>query len=395
MRSSHLYITLTLVLSACGDGQGGNSDDTGAGPAIQIDFGNSVNAKSVEATATDEIISAQRAMNLVTSGLLIAATDPAVIDRMIGGSPPDSVQCWIGPVVAQSAFLLDYSPCGADVMSGGLSYKEPPNGPTTWQYNVFTIDTSRVLDGTIGFEGTPESGDSWAMFDTTVADPDQANRQALSATVDGIAYSVSVHGGASMVLSPMDKKFSQWSAMSITPAGGGDTVEFALGDVSFDSVNSISRPSDPLRSDLVYDSCRCPTTGTIGLDLAMEVSAVTIDLNKLKVDDDGVEDPFVTVPVSQVVTGDAAVSIEECGGYETEFTSAEDVEVTVSGADLATAISGLCSSAIIEDANRCTALQSAANNAGDILVSVGEAKLAEAASSTVDVDFDNAYCKLN
>ena len=84
-----------------------------------------------------------------------------------------------------------------------------------------------------------------------------------------------------------------------------------------------------------------------------------------------------------------------CGEYETTFTTSDSVMVTLSGADLASEIQGLCDSAVIADPNRCEALQAAANMAGDIEVSVAVAKLENAASRTVDVDFDNAYCRIN
>ena len=105
------------------------------------------------------------------------------------------------------------------------------------------------------------------------------------------------------------------------------------------------------------------------------------------------DDPELDIEVGGQVTAWATIAASgTCGSWIPSWAPGEQ-SVEISNETLRNAVQDGCNSQAISPVERCNAFKAAVDVlAGPITVTLSEAKLQDALSDAVDVDFDNTIC---
>lgn len=399
MRTTVCMTLAGLWLGACG---GATDDDTGsttqtgtsAGTAVlpEIAFDAVAKAKSVDADLTSGTVATHQAVNLFLSSATLVASDPGVQNRMAGGQANvSSYPCWVAPTNPLSQFTIVYTEnCLSEGLSGSVFYNEDPLGATAWNFGNLSFDVTRKITGAIGFQEVATK--RWKTYDTLYDQPIPDNRAPVFAEIDGDEYAIRYEGGTSMATLQLGE-WNVWGKVDVELYGVlNQTVLVGTADET--EALGTTKPAEAAYRSLDFLSCRCPVSGLMVQDLELVVSEVTIDLDDLSSEDDGIDDPEVSLAVDGGALSSAEIRMTGCGVYETTVAVDSGVTYEVSGALLEERIQALCDSAVIDDTQRCLALKSAATDAGVIAVEVTANKLGSAMESGVNRDFDASWCEL-
>lgn len=186
-------------------------------------------------------------------------------------------------------------------------------------------------------------------------------------------------------------EWNMWGKVEVEQYGVlNETV--LVGSTDEAEVLDTVKPAEPAYRSLDFTTCRCPVAGLMVQNLVMEISEVDIDLDDLSSEDDGVDDPEVTVAVDGMASSMAEIRFTGCGEYETTVASDAGVEFEISGSILEERIQALCDSAVIDDTQRCLALKKAATEAGVVVVEVTANKIDGGLENGVGRDFDTSWC---
>jgi len=366
--------------------------DTFTGTIPEIDFGSEVNAATITADVGSDALDHHQVVNTVLSGIQLALAEDQVISRLqVDNGSRRSNHCWTAPPVAQTNFTIDYTPCSGDGISGGIHIDDTPQGPVVFQFLNFTFDDSRTIDGAIAFDSAVVGGNlEWQLYN---ADPDQPspdNPSPVTVEIDGTPFVYGLTGGASLDL--LNDSAAQWGVATVSSLGGDGTV--LIGGTDPAELQSSDRPSAAAAGPLIWTSCRCPYAGTQVFEFVMDVTEVTVDLDKLELDDDGEDDPEMSFFKEAQATGTAEVTNVGCGEYETVFTADSEPTVVITAGEMRSQIQLLCDIALLED-GKCIGFLNAADAAGEVVVTLGAAKLQKEAENRVTTSFDSGFCRID
>lgn len=390
MRTTTALMAAVLV-AGCGKGTGKGGDSTSTTPVPQITFGDRVSASAIAGEMSSDTELAQAAANTTLGAVGLAFADDSVRSKMLEhvDGNRDS-HCWVGPLFPLSQFTLDYTPCEDAGIRGGLIFNEDPLGPVSMNFQGLTFSDSRTVNGAMGFDATGAGQSRWTLYDTVHEQPTPANRSPFDLELDGRAGTLTFDGGAFM--RSVNQNTALWGELQFTPYGGAATT-ILVGGSDAAALRTPSEPAEPASVSFGYLTCRCPTSGLLVMDVGLSVSEITFDLDDLKVEEDGVDDPEASVTVSASTGGPAEIRYVGCGEYETTFTGDTTLEVTLTSSDLRAAVQHLCDTAVITDTSRCNALLMAADATSEVVVEVGTNKIGNAITDEVAVGFDTAYCR--
>lgn len=391
-----MRITTALIaavfVAACGKGNGKGGDTSTGVPEIpEIHFGDRVSASSIAGELSSETELAQKAVNTTLGAVGLAFADESVRGKMLGHVDGNrSSHCWNGPLFPLSTFTLDYTPCEDAGIRGGMIFNEDPLGPVSMNFQGLTFSETRTMSGAMGFDATGAGLSRWTLYDTVHDQPIPANRSPFSLELDGRQGSLVYDGGAFM--RSVNQNTAMWGVLQYTPYGGAAT-EILVGGSDATALRGPSEPAEPASLSFGYLTCRCPTAGLLVMDVAIDVSELRFDLDDLKLEDDGVDDPEVKVDATSVASGATEIRYVDCGAYEATFTGDTTLEVSLGSTELRAAVQHLCDTAVITDSARCNALLMAADEVSEVVVEVGTNKIGNAISDEVAVGFDTAYCR--
>ena len=130
--------------------------------------------------------------------------------------------------------------------------------------------------------------------------------------------------------------------------------------------------------------------------MPLDVSEVTFDIDKLKVEDDDINDIKLDVPVTHSIEGQAVLKYTGCGAYDVEYTVNPDtLTVNVDRDAILARIQFACDTEEIESENRCNNLIRAATGLNDgLTVTLDAEEINAVALMAVETSFDTGWCRL-
>ena len=376
----------------CGSGDGGKDGDTDSDAVVveipEFTFNTAVNAGSIEGEVGADALDHHRVLNTVMSAIQVVLAEDQVVARLqVDNGSRRMDKCWNAPPVAQTNFVIDYNGCEDDGMTGGVYVDDTPQGPVVFEFLNFTFDDSRTLTGAVALDSSTADGNlEWALYDTVANAPSPNTPSPVGVAIDGTAFSFGIVGGADLDL--QFNTIAQWGVVSVGTLGGQGTV--LAGGTDAADLQSSNKPSASMSG--AWASCRCPYIGTQVYDFDLVISEVTIDLDKLDTEDDDFDDPDMSFLKDVTVEGSAEVSTVACGEYEVVFTPASEPTVVVTGPEIRAEIGRLCDIALIEE-TKCLGFLNAAEDVGELIVTIGNAKMQAAAEDTVRTQFDGGFCR--
>ncbi|MCA9492882.1 MAG: hypothetical protein KC621_23280 [Myxococcales bacterium] len=396
------WLSLACLAAACsGDKDKGNTDgDTGDAGPPSFEFNTSVKAKSFVATIAPDTVAAHQVVTALLAGTAVVVSDDKVQDRLRvdgGGEEPPALRaaygrCWSRPEHPMFSFTIDYTGCQPFNMGGGVFVIDHPSGPLLFGFYDFFI-ADRTVGGTLAFDtrGAYPSPYFWKVYNTDNSNPGEDNRVPIGVTLDRTSYGVTYDGGASV--SFFQQTWSMWGVLETGPIE--NPVQVVLGGVEPGDVAPDERPGEnALKSSLNWLECRCPTSGVATYDMPLHFTEVTVDIDDLEVDPDGIDDPEMVIPLDYDLEGRAILTHVGCGEYDVEY-QAEDASIPLSSDRLVGAVSFLCDTRAISDLNRCNALVDAARDVGDgFVIEVKKADATKTANKAVEDEFDTNFCKI-
>lgn len=393
--------TLAL-LTACNSG-GGMTDDTidTAPPPPEFNFRDVVQPTAFDANINANVIGAHQMTNMMLASMGVVSSDIAVqglYNSDGGGDYRGTLQCWVRPQFPRWSFDMNFASCKNFDMNGAVNVSDHPAGMLLFSFSSFEIgNPPRSMGGSLAFDRNGANPEPlfWSIYDTADESPGPDNRVPIGVTLGGerVPKGLSYEGGANVNL--LQRQINFWGEATIS------------GDPPITVVHGADRtgvvaPDDPPGADAVslpldWTRCRCPTSGVSSLDMPLEVSSVTLDIDDMDEGDDGFDDAALTVIVDHTINGRTVLTHTGCGTYDVEFTPEEDpVTIQVDGQALFAQASFLCDTRTIEDPLRCDALFRAITEVGDTLtVQFSPDQLDELAALAVDDDFDTGECQLS
>jgi hypothetical protein len=414
-------VALAFVVACNGDkGDGGPGTETGTGPGepLKFTFLSSVPATDYDAEVAGNALIAHQVSSMFLASAAVVAADEKVQDRLnvdggggyngfsrvagsAGGVRAASLACWSRPEFPMFSFAIDYSPCEAYDMDGGVYIDDHPSGPLLFEYQDFKIKT-RKMGGVLALDTQGAYIDPsctelpcqpyWVAYNTDIVNPGPDNPVQLGVTVDGVPYGVSYTGGASVNFG--DQEWSMWGVLDVG-IDSDTTVQVVHGGVVPPDVAPDDPPgADVDQSSLNWLSCRCPTSGIEAQELPLHFTHLTLDLDSLEDVPDAIDDPTLELDVDKEIPGSAVLHHTGCGTYDVDYTS-DPVEITVGTDELQGAISFQCATLAIDDEARCTALLNAAKALGTTFtVTVSPEDATATAKDAVNSDFDTQWCRI-
>lgn len=378
------------------------SDTSGPpGPTFFV-FKPTVSATDYLATVAPEAIDVHRASSMLLASTAVVVADTKVQDRLTvdgaGGVDfrADALRCWERPEFPMFSFSIDYTACSAYGMSGGVFVTDHASGPLLFVFEDFDIakgSTERTIGGTLALDtrGAYPQPLYWQGYNTDQANPGLENPVQIGIDIDRSLHGLSYSGGMSI-----DFPTQKWSTWGVATIGvGEDALTVVHGGRLPDDV-APDEPSgaDVLKTPLNWLECRCPTSGIEALDMPLEFTQVTIDVDDLEDVPDDVDDPEMTIPVSFELFGQGVLTHTGCGTYDVEYqTQAVEIPLTVD--QLVGSVSYLCATFAVPDEQRCAAMVAAAASLGqDLQVQISQEAATATALAAVEADFDTSWCSV-
>ncbi len=388
-------LLFAMVLCGCpaDDNNGKETDDTGGGTVEvpSFTFLTEVNAQGIDGDVGADALDQHRVANTVFSAVQLALAEPQVQSRLqVDNGGGRSNHCWTAPPVAQTNFIIDYTPCANDGITGGIYIDDTPQGPVIIEFLNFTFDESREISGAVALDSaTADSSMEWLMYDADPNAPSPDTRAPISVEIDGNGFLFGTSGGGALDL--QFNSWNQWGAVTVSSVGAEATV-LAGGTVAEDLFTT-NKPSDALSGPLAWTNCRCPYFGKQTYAFDLDITEISVDLDKVDSEDDDEDDPEMSFFKEANVTGSALLTTTACGEYEVEFTPTEEPTVIVTGPELRAEIGRLCDVALIEEV-KCIGFLAAADEVDTLTVTITENKMQAAAETTVRNNFDTSFCKI-
>lgn len=378
-----LVVALVVGTSAC---KGAPEGDTGSSETVTVSIGATAQVASAEASLGAEAVRAHRTVNALLSAARLVVSEAVVRDRLAsdhGGGR--SNHCWTVPAVPQTEFDINYVNCGSIDTAGTVLVKDTPQGPVTFQFVNLTLSERQVV-GTLALDGAGAEPSRWFVFDAQPQTPDRGHPSPVGVTIDGALTAVSWDGGASLT-----SDWQLWGVATLQTVDGSTTVR--VGGEDPVALASATAPAEAPASGFDYLECRCPTRGDVVYDVSMGISEVHVDLDALKVEDDGVDDPVIELPVDRVVSGPATVSMVGCGQYATRLAATEgDLTFSIDGQTVANAIQAECDALVIDDPARCDAYRAAVSAVEMFELTLTTEQVDGLLDAAVADAFDRGWC---
>ena len=372
------------------------------GPVF-FDLKATTTAKGFEAEVVPEAIKAHQISSTLLASTSLVVADQKVQDRLNtngGGGEllrAAPLQCWYRPQYPMFSFAIDYTGCEAQYgISGGVFVNDHPSGPLLFEFNNFQIQadaTVREIGGVLALDTRNAFPEPlyWNAYNTDGDNPGLKNPVQLGIGLDRETFGLSYSAGASVDF--LNQEWAMWGVATIGVGKESITVVHG-GRVPEDVSPSEPTGTDVLKSSLNWLDCRCPTSGVQALDMPLRFSSVTVDVDDLEVEPDGIDDPDVQIPVDYELFGQGVLTHTGCGTYDVEYQT-QAVEIPVPVNQLVGAVSFLCATFEIADEQRCGALVAAAGGLGeDLKVQVSQEEATAVALAAVEADFDTTWCNI-
>ncbi len=389
-------LAFSIGLTGCGgdkDGPGTIDTDPPT-PPPNFTLKPVVSATGFTAALPPEAIEAQQVVNTFTSTVSTVVADEKVQDRLNSNGGGDFryglLDCWTRPDNPMFSFSIDYTGCSSFEMGGGVYVADHPSGPVLFEFLNFQL-SDRTIGGTMALD-TRDAFNSplfWQVYNTDSTSPGLENPVQIGVTLDGSNRGLAYVGGASIDF--LNQEWAIWGEATIS--GGDAPVTVIHGGRAPGDVDPDDPPgSDALKSSLNWLECRCPTSGLSTYEMEVDFTEVTVDIDDMETEPDGVDDPEIAIPVEHSVPGTAFVTHIGCGEYDVEF-EAEATSVLLEKNRLLGAITHQCDILVINDAARCLALINAVNELGDMQVEVSQEEITSTAKLAVENGFDTLWCR--
>jgi hypothetical protein len=406
MRALPMVLPMAMaMITACNGEKDGTVDPTDSGlppGPVSFDLRTSTTATSFEAGVVDAALRAHKASSMLLASAALVVADEKVQDRLntdgggsyLRGAP---LQCWERPAYPMFSFVLNYTTalCESNGISGGVFVNDHPSGPLLFEFNNLAIEDGsdpREIGGVLALDTRDAFPEPlyWQAYDTDSTNPGVDNRIPLGVEIERTLHGISYTGGASIDF--LGQTWSMWGVATVTVDNEQLTVVHGARtpeEVAPDEPTG----ADVLKTPLNWLECRCPTSGVQALDMPLQFTSVTIDIDDLEVEPDAIDDPEVTVPVDHQLFGQGVLEHTGCGTYDVDYQT-EAVELPVPTEQLVGAISFLCATATIPE-QRCSALVAAAANLeGDLRVEITREQATSVALQAVENDFDTTWCQV-
>jgi len=392
-------VACAFAAMACnGDDGSGTSptEDTGITyPDPTYEYDAVITEKQLVGGLTDDAVAAHQMSNMFLASAALVASDEKVGDQLNtdgegpGFTPTGDFECWERPQFPMWSFDISYEPCTDQFdLAGGVTIEDHPSGPLLFNYNSFTV-AGRVLGGTLAFD-TTDAFDSpmyWQTYNTDATTPSPDNDVQLGIETDGFTSGASWAGGTQVDL--QGRTMQMWGVLTLRPGARDFTI--VHGGAEEDDVPADeAAPAEAVTNSLVWQTCRCPTSGQSTYDLDIDYSEITFDLDSIEVVDDGFDDPDITVEVEHTVGAKATLTYTGCGEYDLDF-EGEATSFTVPNAAVSAYLSYLCEIAVIPS-DRCLGVVQGATDAGDFTVEVTRDEVLAVAQAAVEAEFDQGWC---
>jgi hypothetical protein len=287
------------------------------------------------------------------------------------------------------SFDISYATCEENFsIDGGVGIEDHPSGPLLFNYNTFTIE-ERVMGGTLAFD-TREAFDAPMHFNTYNTDrttPGPDNRVQIGLESDLLSSGATWDGNTFVDLNA--RTIDMWGTLTLRP----DTRDFTIVHGGVDPADvpvGSEAPASAVQNSLIWQTCRCPTSGSSTYDLDIVYEEISFDLDSIEKVDDGWDDPVVTVPVDHTVSARATLTYTGCGTYDVDFDGSA-TSFTIDNDVISAHLSYLCDIAVIPN-DRCLGVVLGAQDAGQFTVEVTEEEVVAAASTAVAANFDEQWC---
>ncbi len=283
------------------------------------------------------------------------------VNAGLGTTPVAFYQpCWSVPPpgVSFGGYDVDLSGCSTEGYGGLIHVEDTAAGGI-----VMTFQDAQFLDwsfsGGLAFENT--SPRLWSVYPAT---EEAVPVDTITVTTDDGNVSLAVAATMTMTGVPDDALI--WGG---TVGDGSKTVTIAS---SYDD-----QPAE----------CSCQTEGSVSLDITVTDLVVTVDLDDLEEEDNGINDEEIAFTVAGP-SGNATFGTgETCGIYEVTFGG---IEVTLGPDELDAGVTTACDGGYF-DAGTCTRLHEAAR-AGEVTVEVVERVMDNKLTNSAADLFDEGIC---
>jgi hypothetical protein len=393
-------VALVFAMVGCGgDEKDGFEppEDTGSAPtAVPVDFVTAVDAGKVEGEIDPEAVRAHEIAETLSAavGLVVADSNVQAMlnnDNGSGDAVTLTPPCWsyVG-VTRPTEVTMDYTSCFDWGIEGGAFVRDHPAGPVLFDFKNLRVGGREVV-GTLALAGL-DSPNGWRIYESDGITPTLDNRVPMGVTIDGYTSGVRFEGSASIERTTLEATWWQWGAISIEDAYGAVSMVQGATDVAVIDPTVKPDTSEAAAVPLNWLNCRCPTAGALQYDATWTATQVEIDIDDLKVNDDGFDDPVILVDVSLPVSATATLTSGGCGDWAVDWPISGDVVHQVTGQQLYSLIEVKCSTLAIDDPEHCAQLLVAANAVETVDIRVGEAKLGNQASSALERAIDTGFC---
>jgi len=392
-------LVAVLAGAACngddGPGTTGPGDTGVTYPDPTYEYEAVITEKDLTAGLSDDAIAAHQMSNMFLASAALVSSDEKVGDQLNtdgqgpGFTPTGDFECWTRPQFPMWSFDISYETCAKQFeISGGVTIEDHPSGPLLYNYNSFSV-ANRVLGGTLAFD-TRDAFDSemhWQTYNTDSNSPGPDNPVQLGIETGGFTSGASWEGGTEADLNARTMKM--WGVLTLRPGArdftivhGGRTAE----DVPADE----AAPATAVENSLVWQTCRCPTSGQSTYDLDINYSKVVFDLDAIEKVDDGVDDPNVEIEVEHTVSATATLTYTGCGEYDLDF-EGEATSFDIDNDAVSAYLSYLCEIAAIPS-DRCLGVVQGASDNDTYTVEVTKDEVLAVAQEAVEANFDKAWC---
>ncbi|MFT4623039.1 MAG: hypothetical protein ACI8PZ_001695 [Myxococcota bacterium] len=393
---------LALVLVAMGCGGDDNEtpelpEDTGSAPtAVPVDFLSALDAGKVDGEIDADAVRAHEIAEALTAAIGVVLSDYNVqfmlnTDNGSGDGVTITPPCWgyVG-VTHPTQVTMDYTSCFDYGIQGGAFIRDHPAGPVLFDFKNLSIADREVV-GTVALAGM-DAPNTWRMYESDGIRPDLENRVPIGVTVDGYTSGVRYDGAGEVERTPMTASWYQWGDITIEDAYGA--VSLVQGGSTGGTLDPEARPDKATAASMSFDwtRCRCPLEGTLQYDASWTATSVEIDIDELKVNPDGFDDPVIVVDVSLPISARASLEATGCGEWEVDWPISGDLVHTISGQQLYSLIEVQCQTLAIEDRDHCTQLLFAASDVDSVAITIGESKLRNQASKALEEAIDSGFC---
>lgn len=393
-----LVAASALVLTACKGKDDVDASDTDEPQTPAVAFHAEVDARAVEGSLSDDIVHAHQAVNALLASAALVVTDPNVHHRLkvhngTPSAPPPffTSHCWTGST-QQSQFTISYEGCETAMQTlGGVFVRDHPSGPLIFQFLPLDVKQRQVA-GTLALDATGAPQETWGAYDSAPTAPGPAVRSPFGVTTPQGTSNLTFDGGSAV--SFFHGTWAMWGVASVTGPTGA-TTEVLVGGTNPDALAQPVSPGPSVATfDLAHNACRCPGGGLSTYDVELVLGEISLDIDDLEVEPDDVDDPVFSFEVVAPVLGRAVVQNVGCGEYDVIFEpeAAGDLVIVLPKDDVGLAAEAACNNVAGSDAERCLDLRRAANDAGDLSVTVSEELLEAALQEAVARQFDFGWC---